>query len=390
MNILEKGKKLYWGLVFTFAILYLAVAAVSTIHAISFFQLSNVFWLAVVLGIAYEVGQATVLFSILMTENKNKFMPWLMMLALTALQITANVYASFKFMDTNGADWEYWQRSILFALKDASPEQNKIVISWISGALLPLIALGMTALVAENIKIMGNEDEEIIYEEEDEESSEDNEIADNFDPGNDWIAKEKADEIIENEVKKRLEEEKEKDLKLDKNIEEKIVSEYKKYDDINKKPIPKGLNLESSVGEIKPYITIPLDGSNNVLPPFKTNFIPSIEKLDKEEEEYRNHAKEQIHSFVDKTKNVLEKIDDSSILPTKEEMDKIDDGVDEFVISNKKIEKKEGKKEEKKSPVNKMRGWHLMKEYIDDENNIFKKGKYIGKDPDKTPTSKKA
>ena len=65
-----KKRGLYWGLIFTFAALYLAVAFVSTLHAITFFQLANTLGLAILLGAAYEIGQASVLFSILMTENK--------------------------------------------------------------------------------------------------------------------------------------------------------------------------------------------------------------------------------------------------------------------------------------------------------------------------------
>jgi len=132
------NKGLYWGLIVTFGLLYVLVAFVSTLHAIDFFKLANITSLAVLLGIAYEVGQATVLFSILMTKNKEKFLPWLLMILLTGLQVTANVYASFKHMALSG----------------------QVIISWISGALLPIVALGMTALVAQNIKLITEEDDE--------------------------------------------------------------------------------------------------------------------------------------------------------------------------------------------------------------------------------------
>lgn len=150
-----KGKGVYYALISTFVLLWLVVAFVSTLHAITFFQLTNAVMLSVLLGLAFEIGQATVLFSILMTENKNKLLAWTMMIFLTALQVTANVYASFKFMDMSGSnEWMYWQRAILFSVEAESTEMYKVIISWISGALLPLIALGMTSLVAENIKIM--------------------------------------------------------------------------------------------------------------------------------------------------------------------------------------------------------------------------------------------
>ena len=49
-------KKLYLGLIFTFAILYIFVSFVSTLHSIAFFQLGNSLWLGILLGISYELG----------------------------------------------------------------------------------------------------------------------------------------------------------------------------------------------------------------------------------------------------------------------------------------------------------------------------------------------
>jgi len=166
MKLKITNKGLYWGLIATFGLLYLLVAFVSTLHAIDFFQLSNIGSLAILLGVAYEVGQASVLFSILMTKNKEKFLPWVLMFLLTALQVTANVYASFKHMSISGNnDWTYWYTSILkiFGVAGGTTETYQVIISWISGALLPIVALGMTALVAQNIKLITEEgdDEEI-------------------------------------------------------------------------------------------------------------------------------------------------------------------------------------------------------------------------------------
>jgi hypothetical protein len=159
-NLKITSKGLYWGLIVTFALLYVCVGFVSTLHSITFFHLANSMTLAVLLGLTYEIGQASVLFSILMTKNKEKFLPWALMILLTALQVTANVYASFRFMAQSGNnDWQYWQKAILLGVQ-ASAEQYQVIISWISGALLPIVALGMTALVAQNIKLMSSDDDE--------------------------------------------------------------------------------------------------------------------------------------------------------------------------------------------------------------------------------------
>ena len=160
MKSIRNSKGLYWGLIIAFFALYILVGFVSTLHSITFFELANTVWMAVLLGITYEIGQAAVLFSILMSDNSKKILPWLLMFLLTALQVTANVYASFKFMDSSGSnDWTFWQRSILFWLEADGPEMFKVVISWISGALLPVVALGMTALVAENLKLKDEREE---------------------------------------------------------------------------------------------------------------------------------------------------------------------------------------------------------------------------------------
>jgi len=202
------NRGLYWGLIIAFALLYLCVGFVSTLHSITFFHLANTMSLAVLLGLTYEVGQASVLFSILMSEkNQGKFLPWLLMILLTALQVTANVYASFKYMVQSGSnDWIFWQKSILFGVQSSNPEFYQMIISWISGALLPIVALGMTALVAQNMKFMNEENEE--HSEPIDEyklnAAEPEEGEENAYDEPESPSKQEIDEIIENEVQKRM------------------------------------------------------------------------------------------------------------------------------------------------------------------------------------------
>lgn len=186
-NFKITNKGLYWGLIATFALLYVFVGFVSTLHSITFFNLANTMSLAILLGVTYEIGQASVLFSILMSEkNKNRFLPWALMFLLTALQVTANVYASYKFMATSGStDWQYWQKTILIGVQAENSEMYQIIISWIAGALLPIVALGMTALVAQNMSFLAEENE----------SSE-------VKVGS--VSDEEVGKIIENEVDKRM------------------------------------------------------------------------------------------------------------------------------------------------------------------------------------------
>jgi len=317
-KLIHRSKKLYWALIGTFTALYLAVAFVSTLHAITFFQLANTLGLAILLGAAYEVGQAAVLFSIIMTENKNRFLAWAMMFLLTALQITANVYASFKFMDGSGSnDWTYWQRSILFGVQAENNEMYKVIISWISGALLPVVALGMTALVADNIRLAQGEK---LGSDEDEDEK---------------IQPERIEEIIQNEVQKRL-----LNLDGDSRKEEKepfelIDDEFEPIDLAKEEPD----QLYQEDENIDPYL------------------FDLQDKLDEKKEEIPTISIKTETKKIDPHPRVYEKKKDEKSYPV---------------------------------PVNKMRGWHLMAEYVDDEHNVFSKGAFVKHDPEKTPTSKKA
>jgi len=224
-KITHKG--LYWGLIITFAILYLCVGFVSTLHSITFFGLANSLGLAILLGLTYEVGQASVLFSILTTKNKDTFLPWALMFLLTALQVTANVYASFKFMATSGSnDWTYWQKSILFGVQASNTEMYQVIISWIAGALLPIVALGMTALVAQNIRLMTKEAEE---NEKEKKGS---------------VPDEEVETVIENEVKKRLDEREEKEHEFRVTMQNLLQKKEPAYVDIDESGIGGELTLD--------------------------------------------------------------------------------------------------------------------------------------------------
>jgi hypothetical protein len=162
-------KKILTGL---FCILYLAVGFVSTYHSIGFFSISNESWLAIILAIAFEVGQAAVLFSLLVSKEK-KTMPWILMGVLTLVQVLGNVYSSYQYMVINSQDSiKYFTDSVLFYLQDPNPQVNQVMISYITGAILPIVALCMTSMVVDTsgVEEKGEEQkEEDMVEESNEE-----------------------------------------------------------------------------------------------------------------------------------------------------------------------------------------------------------------------------
>ena len=158
-----------------FSILYLAVGFVSVYHAIAFFSISNENWLAFILALAFEIGQAAVLFSLLVNKSK-KTMPWILMIVLTLVQVLGNVYSSYQYAAINSMDEiKYFTDSVLFYLQDPNPQVNQVMISYITGAILPIVALCMTSMIVDvsgvdkdkveekEIKEETNEESKIVY-----------------------------------------------------------------------------------------------------------------------------------------------------------------------------------------------------------------------------------
>ena len=137
------------ALTILFSILYLAVGFVSVYHSISFFSISNDQWLAIILACAFEIGQAAVLFSLLTNPNK-KIMPWVLMCVLTLVQVLGNVFSSYQYAVINSPEEiKYFTDSVLFFLQDPDPKVNQVMISYITGAILLIVALCMTSMIVD-------------------------------------------------------------------------------------------------------------------------------------------------------------------------------------------------------------------------------------------------
>lgn len=136
-----------------FAILYISVAFVSTFHAISFFGLANDMWIAVMLAITFEIGQAAVLFSILTgAAGKRKIIPWTLMIVLTLVQILGNVYSSYQYLITNSTELLRYFKEPIFVWTDLPDKECNVILTYIIGAILPIVSLLMTSMVTNYIE----------------------------------------------------------------------------------------------------------------------------------------------------------------------------------------------------------------------------------------------
>ena len=131
-----------------FAILYLSVAAVSTFHAFHFFGLANNSVMAAMLAGTFEIGQAAVLFSLLTdSENRKKYMPWVLMCILTLVQVLGNVFSSYEYIITNSMDNLRYFKEPIFIWTNLPDEQANVIVTYIQGSLLPIVCLLLTSMV---------------------------------------------------------------------------------------------------------------------------------------------------------------------------------------------------------------------------------------------------
>jgi hypothetical protein len=208
------NKVLYKVFIWTFIVLYTGTAFISYCHSIEFFNIGNEKWMSYILGAIFELGQATVLASLLLTNNKKTLLPWLLMILLTAVQVIGNTYSVFKFMSlSNNEYYMYLSKPLLFWIDGISQETVMIIVAWIIGAMLPIVALAMTSMVTNQMKLQNEpEQKEISLETKKEQ-----------------IKEEKKEDIIEdNKEDKNVKKEDKEQIKESKH-RVKSVENFKRY-----------------------------------------------------------------------------------------------------------------------------------------------------------------
>ena len=151
MNIYKHftKRRVYIGL---FTILYLMVSLTSLIHSFAFFGLANNTLKSILLGCAFEIGQVAVLMSLLTSKKEqSRIMPWVLMSLLTIVQIVGNIFSSYKYMMLHSiGDLKYFKEPI-FIWTDLPDNITTVIVTYIVGAILPIICLCMCAMISNYI-----------------------------------------------------------------------------------------------------------------------------------------------------------------------------------------------------------------------------------------------
>lgn len=116
------------------------------INSVAFFDLAHTGFMNWALAIGFELGAAASLAAIIILDKTNKTMVWGLFLLLTAFQMMANSYHAFVNLD----EFQGWIE--LFGLQDEELIFQKRVLSIVSGAVLPVVALGFIKSLTDYLK----------------------------------------------------------------------------------------------------------------------------------------------------------------------------------------------------------------------------------------------
>lgn len=142
----KKDNIIKWSIISIFVGLYALVSTISTIHVIDFFKLSNPDWLAITLAIAFEIGAAACLGAIIILNKTSKTLVWILFILITLMQMTGNMYYAY----THVQNYQGWAE--LFGLIEEDSVFQKRILSFISGAILPIVALGFIKSLVDYIR----------------------------------------------------------------------------------------------------------------------------------------------------------------------------------------------------------------------------------------------
>lgn len=126
---------------------------ISAIHLVKLFNLGNEAYLSYTLALVFELGAiASFLALRLIPSSINKWMVWSIFIMLAFLQIIGNVFYSYDFIYVAIQNQDTWLNSFnefmgYFTGNDA--KTNHMILSWIIGLPIPLIALFLLKVTPE-------------------------------------------------------------------------------------------------------------------------------------------------------------------------------------------------------------------------------------------------
>jgi hypothetical protein len=146
LKIENKEQKASWWIVLAFIIVPLITSIVSAVHVVRSFELSNYYFLSVVLAVAFELGALSSLAGLVVMHRINKNTIWVIFILLTLFQMVGNTYCAYDTTTTKMIANSNLVKNFseLFGFTIEEPGDLifvKRIIAIITGAILPIISL---------------------------------------------------------------------------------------------------------------------------------------------------------------------------------------------------------------------------------------------------------
>jgi hypothetical protein len=141
-----KKEIVHYAIITVFVSLYALVATISMINSVAFFDLAHNGAMSWILAVGFELGAAASLAALIILDRTNKTMVWGLFILLTAFQMMANSFHAY----INLEEYRGWIE--LFGLERQTPIAQKRILSAISGAVLPIVALGFIKSLVDYIR----------------------------------------------------------------------------------------------------------------------------------------------------------------------------------------------------------------------------------------------
>lgn len=141
-----KNKIVHWFILIVMAGLYLGTSLISMVHVIDFFEMSNPRSMSIILAVAFEIGAMASLASIIIMDKMKKWIVWGLFILLTAFSAMGNTYFAYTHLE----NFQGWIE--LFGLNEMELITQKRILAIISGATLPVVALGFIKALIDYIK----------------------------------------------------------------------------------------------------------------------------------------------------------------------------------------------------------------------------------------------
>jgi len=92
------------------------------------------------------------------TQDRKKYTPWILMCILTLVQIIGNVYSSYKYIMLNSPENLKYFKEPIFIWTDLPDAQATVIVTYVSAAILPIVALLMTSMITNYLTDQENVD----------------------------------------------------------------------------------------------------------------------------------------------------------------------------------------------------------------------------------------